>query len=52
MWGGYLNAEKIYNKLQDTKTIPTKSSYMDRLIGEGKNMERQSNSMNREVSLN
>jgi hypothetical protein len=36
MWGGYVNAEKIYNKLQDTKIIPTKSSYMDRLIGEGK----------------
>jgi hypothetical protein len=36
MWGGYLNAEKIYNKPQDTKTIPTKCSYMDRLIGEAK----------------
>jgi hypothetical protein len=39
MWGGYLNAEKIYNKLQETKSIPTKSSYMDRLIGEAKGVE-------------
>ena len=34
MWGGYVNADKMYNKIQDTKIIPTKSSYMDQLIGE------------------
>ena len=36
MWDGYVIAEKIYNKPQETKTIPKKSSYMEWLIGEGK----------------